>query len=553
MAHLMTLMFYQQCHQRGPGLEQVKVFHPYNLSRTAITDVIPDPGKPKGVIHLAVLWCAQSPLVPASCTYYSSQCCSKHPALTPNIFAMPPRSSIVLAGNRIYSAFQAAVCRMDKSLNPKDTLHRLQKHSFALHDLVYLIHILNSAFWLVIMRVPGFPIKLLIPVLHIALLIVPLTSQIFLPALPVSTYLMTFYSSQFIPNNRRPNISVSVLPTLESVLFGANISDLLTRYTHPILDVVAWLPYGIGHFTVPFVVAIFLWLFRPKKALQLWARAFGWMNFVGVVTNIIFPCAAPWYEVIFGLTPAEYSMKGSPGGLLRIDNLFNSHGYTVTFSNSPVVFGAFPSLHSACATMEALFLAHFFPQVATYAWVYAAVLYWATMYLTHHYLIDVVGGSCLAIAFFYIFLPDDLRGPLATASPTGVLANGVAHGSVGAHLNGKRSKYEIYEIEEPHLDGDGLSYELSSDAGSDEEDTIAYRSPGPHTAGTGGGGTDTPPAASKPFIGHVAKPPRRSHKHTASIASLIRADDRVEDGWSPIGTASFVFPPTPTRLERDMR
>ncbi|KAH9994320.1 hypothetical protein BJV74DRAFT_831442 [Russula compacta] len=459
---------------------------------------------------------------------------------------MPPRSSLILALNRIYAAFHAAVARMDKSLSPRDTIWRLRKHAFALSDLVYLIHVVNSAFWLMIMRVPGFPVKLLIPVLHIALLLVPFTSQFFLPALPVTTYLITFYSSQFIPNNRRPAIYVSLLPTLESVLFGANISDLLTRYTHPVLDVIAWLPYGVGHFTLPFIVAIFLWLFRPKQALHLWGRAFGWMNFVGVVIQIIFPCAAPWYEVIFGLTPADYSMKGSPGGLLRIDNLLHSHGYTVTFSNSPVVFGAFPSLHSACATMEALFLAHFFPQAATYAWGYAAVLYWATMYLTHHYLIDVVGGSCLAIAFFHLFLPDDLKGPLATVSPTGALANGAAHGYSHGH---GRSKYEIYDIEEPHLDGDGLSYELSSDAASDEEDTgIAYRSPSSANIGS-----MDPPTSAMPLIGPAAKQARRNHKHTASIASLIRADDRVEDGWSPIANGSFVFPPTPTRSERDVR
>jgi len=171
------------------------------------------------------------------------------------------------------------------------------------------------------------------------------------------------------------------------------------------------------------------------------------------------------------------------------------------------------------------------------------------MYLTHHYLIDVVGGSCLAIAFFYVFLPDDLKGPLATASHTGALANGAAH--CNGHANG-RSKYEIYDIEEPHLDGDGLSYELSSDAASDEEETgIAYRSPGPGVA-VNGCGRDAPTSA-MPLIHPSAKQSRRSHKHTASIASLIRADDRVEDGWSPIGTGSFVFPPTPTRLEREAR
>jgi len=224
----------------------------------------------------------------------------------------------------------------------------------------------------------------------------------------------------------------------------------------------------------------------------------------------------------------------------------------VAFSNSPVVFGAFPSLHSACATMEALFLAHFFPQVATYAWGYAAILYWATMYLTHHYLIDVVGGSCLAIAFFYLFLPDDLNGPLATASPTGALANGAAH--CNGYGNG-RSKYQIYDLEEPHLDGDGLSYELSSDAASDDEEQtgIAYRSPGPAASMNGAADGTRTPTSAMPLIHPSTKQSRRSHKHTASIASLIRADDRVEDGWSPIGTGSFVFPPTPTRSERDGR
>ncbi|KZT00109.1 uncharacterized protein LAESUDRAFT_764887 [Laetiporus sulphureus 93-53] len=39
-------------------------------------------------------------------------------------------------------------------------------------------------------------------------------------------------------------------------------------------------------------------------------------------------------------------------------------------------------------------------------------------------------------------------------------------------------------------------------------------------------------------------PPKKSHKHMASIASLIRAEDRAEEGWSPIGT-TFNIPPNP--------
>jgi hypothetical protein len=33
------------------------------------------------------------------------------------------------------------------------------------------------------------------------------------------------------------------------------------------------------------------------------------------------------------------------------------------------------------------------------------------------YLIHVVGGSCLAIAFSHLFLPNDIEGPFVTASP----------------------------------------------------------------------------------------------------------------------------------------
>ncbi|KAF7789146.1 hypothetical protein EIP86_000083 [Pleurotus ostreatoroseus] len=397
------------------------------------------------------------------------------------------------------------------------------------------------------MQVPGFPLKLLIPILYAILLLVPLTCQFFLPATPVVSWLLAFYSNRFIPASYRPWISVVLLPTLESVLYGANISDILTRFTHPLLDLLAWVPYGIGHYIIPFVVAAFLWLFRPKEALRQWARIFGYMNLVGVLVQIFFPCAPPWYEVIHGLTPANYGMRGSPGGLLRIDRLFGTGGYTAAFTNSPLVFGAFPSLHAGCTTLEALFISNFFPHMTKFVWSYTLLLYWSTMYMTHHYLIDVVGGACLAIAFYYLMLPDELRGPLATAPPGG-LPSGLA---------GRRSKYEIYDLEEPRqrLRGrnangsimrDAADYELDEleEGESDgEEVDITYRSP----VVPSGPGSATPLVRSGST---TSQQPKKSHRHTASIASLIRADERGEDGWSPIG-GSFNIPPTPgARAER---
>lgn len=400
-------------------------------------------------------------------------------------------------------------------------------------------------------------------------LLVPLTSQFFLPATPVFSWLITYYSSRYIPVEWRPAVSVTTLPTLESVLYGGNISDILTRYTHPVLDVMAWLSYGVLHFTLPVVVAIFLWLFAPKRALHYWATAFGYLNWFGVIIQDIFPCAPPCaftshasayviadtsaflgYEIIYGLIPANYGTPGSAGGLARIDAIFGAQAYQKAFSGAPVPFGAFPSLHSACATLEALFVGHFFPHLRKVAWGYVAILYWATMYLAHHYLIDVVGGACLAVFLWYAFMPNELR-----FVGVGAQANG-ENGYVGIGRGG-RSKYEVYDLEArtssrrnggiiPSSPGSSDQGSLDGDQNEEQDITFTYAARSPRQPGSA-----TPFIVPSPIVLTGAESqsgwPRggvervaKSHKHTASIASLIRADERVEGGWSPITTS---FPP----------
>ncbi|EJD00373.1 PAP2-domain-containing protein [Fomitiporia mediterranea MF3/22] len=478
---------------------------------------------------------------------------------------MPPRramsASPVRVLNTLFAALVAAINRLDKSLDPRDSIVKLQRHEFTLSDSIYIFHAALAILWVSLWPLPLL-FKIILPLLYILALLVPFTSQLLVPATPVISWVMAFFSSRFIPVEYRPSISVSLLPALESVLYGANISDILTRFTHPVLDILAWLPYGVLHFTLPVVVSIFLWLFRPKEVLHFWARAFGYMNLIGVLVQIVLPCAAPWYELIYGLTPATYAVHGSAGGLMRIDALFGGNGYQKTFASSPVVFGAFPSLHAGNATIEALFWSHFFPHMRTVAWAYAGVLYWATMYLTHHYLVDVVGGACLATACFYLFLPNELRGANATRGP----------GSIAGRT---RSKHELYDLEVPaqrgtrafghsrglsgkslRLDGN-TDTEGDSDGGASEveEQDIAYRSPNPGTPNPG-----TPvPASAVPLInnnssyssqnGNGKKGGGHKHKHTASIASLTRGAGTEDEGWSPIGARGFAVPGTPSRLE----
>lgn len=205
----------------------------------------------------------------------------------------------------LYQDFLNAASQLNFSFSPAVTLAKFRAHKFTWTEIgEHTFLTLLATFWLTLMTTPPFPLKLLIPILYGTALIIPFTSQFFVPATPVLAWVITFFSSRFIPASYRPSISVSLLPTLESVLYGGNISDILTRYTNPVLDVLAWLPYGVIHFTAPFVVAAALWLWRgnagngKNEALKFWARAFGYMNLAGVICQIIFPCAPPCKSII---------------------------------------------------------------------------------------------------------------------------------------------------------------------------------------------------------------------------------------------------------------
>lgn len=71
------------------------------------------------------------------------------------------------------------------------------------------------------------------------------------------------------------------------------MSNLLSAHKHAVLDVLAWLPYGILHFAGPFIVAAVIFLFAAPGTLRVYARSFGYMNLIGVMIQLCFPCAPP--------------------------------------------------------------------------------------------------------------------------------------------------------------------------------------------------------------------------------------------------------------------
>lgn len=287
--------------------------------------------------------------------------------------------------------------------------------------------------------------------------------------LPILLWICTFKNARLIPASIRPAIHVNLLPQWEHAVFETAIGFaattgllavagtlvgglriaiplalvplvLNTLYTQclPLTaakDVLAWLPYGVLHFVSPFLTAAWLWFMAVPGLLGVYGRAFGTQNIIGVLVHLLLPTAAPWYssdEYGYGMPPqpGNYSLPGSAAGLKRVDAVLGTHIYTHAFHASPLVFGAFPSLHSAFACMNFLFVA----RTAAYAvgkngggktvgspvskflsalpsraallvGAFVCWQWWATMYLLHHWRIDLLGGLLLSGPVFLIYLP----------------------------------------------------------------------------------------------------------------------------------------------------
>lgn len=213
----------------------------------------------------------------------------------------------------------------------------------------------------------------------------------------------------------------------------------------------------------------------------------------------IFVSTSIGYETRYGpVHPATYSMPGDPGGLARVDDILGLNMYKTTFTASPLVFGAFPSLHSACAWQIALFLVFTFgPRAIPFVMAYVFWIWWATMYLGHHYVVDLVGGGVYAVVAFWLgsyFLPT------------------LFHSSTNSQCQEERSngKSIIIDLEDLSRTGDRHEKQLLFDVNMHEED-IEDEEDGQGSGSSGSG----------------------SNSHNSSTTSLSRGDDRDMEEESP--------------------
>lgn len=219
--------------------------------------------------------------------------------------------------------------------------------------------------------------------------------------IPVLLWLLLFSCGvALIPDTFKPPINVTILPAIDRRLFRSSVHWFSPETGTPLHDLLAAVPYTI-HPILPLVFILTYFLLSPRdnrRHLLTFVLAFGIMNLFAVLTHLAFPTAPPWYFLQHGTTPASYEMKGDPAILARLDKRYGMDMYHRMYAEGgKVVFGAWPSLHAAWPYLMARFRPAIpYRGVQVFQWCYMVLVWWAAIYLQHHYAADILGGVIYA-------------------------------------------------------------------------------------------------------------------------------------------------------------
>ncbi len=208
-----------------------------------------------------------------------------------------------------------------------------------------------------------------------------------LATLPFTIVIFTY---EFLRNSIQklsPNqIHITDLINFEQKLFGTPIPTIrlqnwATTYSNPqIITVIAAIFYT-SFYWIPAVIGIILWETNRK---YFWQFMIGLilLSYLGFTIYFLFPAAPPWWADYYG-----YLELPSPK-ILDAKQILK-------FSINHVA--AMPSLHAAYPTYFAIMIMKFFGKKTFPILLLPIAISISAVYLSHHYIIDIIAGVALAI------------------------------------------------------------------------------------------------------------------------------------------------------------
>jgi membrane-associated phospholipid phosphatase len=192
-------------------------------------------------------------------------------------------------------------------------------------------------------------------------------------------------------------------------LGGLTPNEWLQRHTSAVLDFVCGLAYTPMFFIGESVVlSIYLVTHAEERRAERFVWAFVIANFIGFSCYYIYPAAPPWYVAEHGFS-VDLTVRASPAGAIRFDQLIGFPLMQGFYGKSADVFGAIPSLHVVYPFLAMLY-GWKLPRFRKLALGYWLLVCFSAVYLNHHYLLDLLVG--LGIACFVVAAARFFFGPL---------------------------------------------------------------------------------------------------------------------------------------------
>lgn len=216
-------------------------------------------------------------------------------------------------------------------------------------------------------------------------------------------YWILFDYMKAFPNYNYNTVHIKSLYDLEKSVFGIRSggsvltpNEFWIKHQHPFLDVMSGLFY-LTWIPLPLSLAGYLF-FKNRPQFFNFAFTFLLVNLIGFVIYYLYPAAPPWYSQQYGFKFIA-NTPGNTAGLSRFDSFFHVGIFKSIYEKSSNVFAAMPSLHSS------------YPLIAVYYAIKNKVsrplailigitmpgIWFAAVYTSHHYVLDVLAGISCAI------------------------------------------------------------------------------------------------------------------------------------------------------------
>lgn len=217
---------------------------------------------------------------------------------------------------------------------------------------------------------------------------------------PFLLLLVAWEGMRTVANAFGSAVQSDAMIAIERALFGGSLPTLelqrtLFNETPGWHDVGLTLLY-VSHFVFPVAFAFLVWRAHRATYYRFVATLIV-VSFASFFTFLLMPVAPPRFASIFGAAIPVVDVMAAVSR--SIDWPQPAWMYQNLVGN-PVA--AFPSMHAGYAFLVLLFLRERSGRLAL-GWLGVTVAIWfATVYLGHHYVVDVIGGAAYALAGYVV-------------------------------------------------------------------------------------------------------------------------------------------------------